>query len=312
MRAGWGSLGSDLDPLALMLARVKTRLVDREEASSFVQLATQVAERSEARVRERVPVHADLPAEERAWYDVHVLKEMAGLLQEIGAIADVKHREALQMVFSSLVIKFSRQRAETAERRTEKRVRKGLVSEFFARKAMELVERWSALASVVPYGTKRARFVAADVAKLPETIGGPLRVPLVLGSPPYAGTYDYATHHRRRHAWLGLSAKALRQREIGARRHFSGDDDEAGPRRWDEQVSAMLAALARLVEPDGVIVLCVGDGEIGGRRIAADRQLERLAPAADLALAAVASQSRPDFRTGAPRSEHLVLLRPIS
>jgi 16S rRNA G966 N2-methylase RsmD len=314
--SGWQALGSDLDPLALRVARVKTERRGDKARARFLARAGAVAAASERRVRERVDVRANLATGERAWYEVHVLKELAGLLEEIRAVADERDRLAMEMVFSAIVVKFSRQRAETAERAASKRVRKGLVTEFFVRKAEELVAGWAELSTALSersHPHHAPRFVLSDARVLPQTISGEYRCDLVLTSPPYGGTYDYLHHHARRHAWLGINPKQLRNNEIGARRNLSRarvpGDAQA---RWDAEVTAVLQAIGALMQPEGVAVLLVGDAQIGGARVLADVQLERLAPEAELQFVAAASQTRPDWRGGADRREHLVALRRAS
>jgi hypothetical protein len=257
-------------------------------------------------VRARVPVRARLSREELAWYEVHVLKELAGLWEELRAVEAEDDRSALEMVFSAILVKFSRQASDTRTQTTTKRIRKGLVTEFFVRKGKELARRWADLDAALPVRSKRPRFLVADVRSLPETIGGAFTCDLVLCSPPYAGTYDYVEHHARRHAWLGLDASKLERQELGARRRLA-----RGPgaeRLWEREVGAMLASVATLLRTDGVAVLLTGDGEVAGLRIAADAQLERLGPEHGLRLLAVASQARPDWRGAEPRREHLVAL----
>ena len=39
---------------------------------------------------------------------------------------------------------------------------------------------------------------------------------LILSSPPYAGTYDYAEHHDVRFLWLGLPRDNLDRVQVGA------------------------------------------------------------------------------------------------
>jgi SAM-dependent methyltransferase len=322
---GWKALGSDLDPLALRIARVKTERRGDKSRERFLARVRAVAAASERRVRERVDVRANLSAEERSWYEVHVLKELAGLLEEIRAVSDERDRQAMEMVFSAIVVKFSRQRAETAAREAPKRVRKGLVTEFFVRKAEELVEGWSEVSAELARRDQPShapRFVLSDARSLPQTLAGEYRCDLILTSPPYGGTYDYLHHHARRHAWLGINAKGLRSGEIGARRHFSGGRSGSrapaqararGPaqvrERWDSQVTDVLQAIAALLRPEGVALLLVGDADIAGDRVPADVQLERLAPIAEMQVVAVASQPRPDWRRGPDRREHLVALR---
>src|SRR5207249_1052927 len=80
---------------------------------------------------------SSLDRAERVYYEPHVRLELAGLFDEIGAVAAVADRRALMIVFSALLVKFSRQRADTSDDLVQKRIRKGLVSEFFVRKGRE-------------------------------------------------------------------------------------------------------------------------------------------------------------------------------
>ncbi|MCX4239835.1 TRM11 family SAM-dependent methyltransferase [Paraliomyxa miuraensis] len=307
-RRGLRTAGVDLNPLALRIAEIATTWAGPSERRALADAAQRVVEASFDRVQRRVPVRAPLAAAERQWYQPHVLLELGGLHAEIEALPPGMVRRALQVVLSSIVVKFSRQRAETTEREVDKRIGKKVVTGFFARKAQELVARLAALADEAPEEGPSPRLWEGDARRLREVVGR-WRFDLVLSSPPYGGTYDYADHHARRYPWLGLSAEALQRGELGARRHLSarGQDRDAA-RRWAEQVQAMLGSIGSVLSPRGRVVLLVGDAEVGGRRISAVRQLATLAERAELMVVASASQRRPDFLGGAPRREHLVAL----
>ena len=103
--------------------------------------------------------------------------------------------------------------------------------------------------------------------------------------------------------------KQLREGEIGARRDLSAGKGRGRGEHWDRQIVETLGAMRALMHEESLAVLLVGDAEVGGRRMAADRQLERLAPEAELEFVAAASSPRPDWRGGPPRKEHLVALR---
>lgn len=306
MCAGWRPLGSDLNPLALALTRVKTQRRDSESIERFTNVLDRVVAGSSRRVRERVAVRAKLPPQEFAWYDVHVLKELAGLLEEIRSIEPADDRLALEMLFSAIVVKFSRQRSDTIIEAVDKRIRKGLATEFFARRGLEWIDGWRALSSALPRPNYRARVVTADARRLAHTLGADYRCDLVLSSPPYGGTYDYVDHHRRRYAWLDMRPHALSDGEVGARRDLS--HQRGGDRRWDGQVAQFLTAMSEVLRPEGLAVLLMGDAEVNDRRVPADRQLQRLAPKAGFEFLAAASQPRPDRRGGRTRAEHLVAL----
>jgi len=296
--AGVEAVGIDLSPLARRVASVKLDARDAAGRRRFEQTAATVAAASEARVRAREPIHVDLPKHELAWFGGHVIKELGGLREEIRASGPREDRHALAMVFSSILIKVSRQRSETHIERHDRRIRKGLATELFLRKARELSARWAELERVAR--GPMPELLEGDARRLFRLLGD-RRFDVILTSPPYGGTYDYADHHARRFAWLELDDERLRRFEIGARRR-SGHDDAA--QRWDEDVGAMLAAMESVLSPRGDVILVIGDGRFGDRVVEAPAQLRRLAPEAGLEVVGVASQPR-----HGGREEHLVRLK---
>lgn len=308
LRTGWRALGSDLNPLALSLCRVKSQVLHPELWPRLAHQAMAVTERSLERVQDRVPVVAKISREEVRWYAPHVLKELAGLLEEIRKVPDPASRHALEMVFSAIVVKFSNQRADTRQETQVKRIRKGLVSEFFLRKSQELVGDWEAFAEKIGESAREPSFVAADARSVHQTLGGSFFADLVLSSPPYAGTYDYASHHARRIAWLGLKDKALHRQEIGARRDFERGGRGAG-QRWDRQLHDVLCSLAQVQRPEALLVFLIGDGEINGNPVDARVQISALCGDCGYRYLASVRQPRPDpRRPRKPRAEHLIVL----
>jgi len=296
---GHAAVGVDLNPLAVRLARLKCDPMTAELREELFYAASEVRARSEELVQSRAKVRAELPPEELGWYEPHVLKEMAGLLSEIDAVEHRTLREALTLVFSSLVIKFSRQRSDTSEVRVEKRIRKGLVSEFFERKTHELCDRLTALSNerLGP----RVTVVEADARDLGRVIEG--RADIIITSPPYGGTYDYVSHHARRFAWLGLDASDFGHDEIGSRRRSRDVRD------FEREMFDVMRSMHRVLSRDGLLVMQMGDGEHRGELVPADELVASIAADTGFIPVAAASQRRPDFHRAGERLEHLLLLR---
>jgi len=311
LAAGRRALGVDLNPLAIRIAEVQCELRGRDGRARFEHVLERTVGASLARVRARRKVRAPLSARERAFYDPHVLLELAGLHAEIEAVDNARDRRALEVVFSALLVKFSRQRADTTRELASKRIRKGLASEFFLRKGRELSQRWAALAQAAGDAAVPPRLVCGDARELPALLGNTQTAAsafeLVLSSPPYGGTYDYHAHHARRYAWLGIDAEAFFRDELGARRRLSRASGAAA--RWDAELAASLRAIAGVCRPGARVVLLLGDAAVGGVRVDAREQLTRLAPACKLEWIASAAQRRRDHAGGPPRREHLVLLQ---
>ncbi|MEM6996365.1 MAG: hypothetical protein AAF721_38010, partial [Myxococcota bacterium] len=303
--------GFDLSPLALRIAEVKCARRDEAEVAAFGDKATAIVEASKQRVTDKVKVRAALSDEARSWYDPHVLLELAGLQAEIAKLPDAFDRRALEMVLTSMVVKFSRQRADTAHEVVQRHIAPGVPTQFFGRKAEELCSRWNAVAALTTKDTPRVQLRSGDARKIPQLVGPKRRYDLVVSSPPYGGTYDYVEHHRLRRAWLGLTARELERGEIGSRRRFSDRklSRAAAQQLWDTQMTETLISIAAVLSgPEAPVVLFVGDGEIAGQRVDAIAQLRRLAPTVDMQVVATASVPRPDWQGGRPRAEHLVQL----
>ncbi|MEY4513803.1 MAG: hypothetical protein RLZZ450_5925 [Pseudomonadota bacterium] len=300
---GLEAMGVDLNPLAVRLSQLKTNPLDKTRRHHLAGLASELREVSEERVRARENVRADLPPTELKWYEPHVLKEMAGLLDSIRSVEEPDMVEALTLVFSSLVVKFSRQRSDTSEEIYERRIRKGLVSEFFERKTHELCERLAELESEAREGPA-PHVVEGDAHWLREIVERGA-VDLVFTSPPYGGTYDYASHHARRFAWLGIEPAHFQARELGARRRGLSPD------MFAKELRLALRSMRQALTRDGWLVMLLGDGQHGDSRVRADQLVEELAEEAELEPVAIASQERVDFLGREPRLEHLMALRPI-
>lgn len=308
MASGHSCIGVDLNPLAIRIAAVRTELRNERERTRFVGALERVAEASHARARARVRTMAAIPASEVSWYAPHVLRELAGLWDEIATVEQQQDRRGLEIVFSAMLIKFSRQRADTSEDRVDKHVPRGRASQFFLAKGRELIDRWKALEHAAPRTSPPLRLIEGDALQLPALLRAQAgNIDLVVTSPPYGGTYDYARHHARRFAWLGLDVKALRSHEIGSRRKLATD---GAMQRWDHEVSAILKATAAVMAPEGLVVLLLGDARMNSILVRADEQVARLSSTCGLEIVATASEARVDWQGGAPRREHLIALKP--
>jgi hypothetical protein len=310
---GRSSLGVDLNPIAERVARVRCDPPPAETRALFLAKAEEIAERSEQRVRTRQPALARLPAQMISLYSPHILKELAGLLEEIRKEEARRSRETFETVFSSLVVKLSHKKADTSDDLVEKRLRKGLPTELFLKKCRELVDRWGHLEAALLAAGSRASapiLVRGDSRELPRLLNRALpehaKIAAIVTSPPYGGTYDYQAQHALRLAWLGIDATSFSRGEIGARSATAPD----AVQRWNDELLEVLRAMREVLPPEGRILMVIGDGEIRREPVPALAQVRELSPHADLELVAAASVERPSWGQGPPREEHALALRP--
>jgi hypothetical protein len=311
MAAGRVAVGVDASPLAILIAKVRSTLLDEAARERLVLTAQEISEAAAERARKRIrPTIPAWASREKERFSPHVALELLGLRELLSETGEDPVGYALRACFSSILVKFMRQAEPPGEGESGQRIGRGVPSHFFAGRVAELASSLAALAQRTPAGTPAPEIRLGDARKLAHV---PERgFALVLSSPPYAGTYDYAEHHDVRFLWLGLPRNDLDRTQVGARSEGLGSPEG----RWQKDRRRWLGEMGRVVRPGGAVVLVTGDGVVGGRPEDAAEAIRLDAPKAGLVLVAGASQSRPprDRRlsaifAGHPRREHMILLR---
>ena len=311
MAAGRAAVGVDASPLAILIAKVRSTLLDEEARERLVTTAREISEESAERARKRI--RPEIPAwarHETSRFSPHVGLELLGLRELLGKTGEDPVGYALRACFSSILVKFMRQTEVPAEGEPGQRIGRGVPSRFFAGRAEELARSLAALALKTPADTPAPEIQLGDARKLTHL--SDRHFDLVLSSPPYAGTYDYADQHDVRFLWLGMPRDDFDRRQVGARSEAMGSSEA----RWMKDRRKWLGEMGRVLRPGAVAVLILGDGVVGNRPEDAAESVRLDAPRAGLALVAGAFQSRParDRRltaifAGRPRREHMLILR---
>jgi SAM-dependent methyltransferase len=310
LAAGRTAIGVDASALAVAIARVRSTVLGEETRARLVAEAARIAEESGERARKRR--RPEVPAWARgeiARFHAHVLYELLGLRELVFATPEDDVGRALRLCLSSILVKFMKAGPEAPRDGGEKRIARGIPSRMLADRATELCLGLAALERRAPPGAPAPQIHEADARALPIP---DRRAALVLSSPPYAGTYDYAAQHETRFVWLGLSARTFRRVQLGARGKAIG---EAHVDSWRADVGRFVAEIARVLRPGGRALLVVGDGIVDGRAEHAPDSVAAAGAPVGLEPIARASQVRPihDRRLAAifadrPRREHLLLL----
>jgi SAM-dependent methyltransferase len=212
---GHRAFGFDLDPLAVLLAGVWTRTIDREQTR---EKAVEVLSRAKARMKtmsvaEAYSSNSDAETRDfiRYWFDDYARRQLAALASSIGHVRDASIRDALWCGFSRLII--------------AKQAGASLAMDLSHSRPHREFER----APIKPFN----RFVSAVdlvVSNCPEECGhavGPVAVvqqgdarkldiedesiDLVLTSPPYLNAIDYIRCSKFSLVWMGYTASELRQ-----------------------------------------------------------------------------------------------------
>ena len=299
---GIRTLGSDLNPLAVLVSRAKTwtapprRRTALREAGHGIAGAALAAGKAARRASSdpaplRKPKGFDPNARDRrlaAWFAPHVRRELEDLASRIEEVGEKDGELAVVLLacLSAVLYKVSSRTSDTDATWTERRVGRGQASRLFAQRVDLLVAGLTDLAKVhAPLPEIRE----LDIRKL-DTLVPDGTACGVVTSPPYAGTYDYAEHQRLRFDFLGLRHRELDAGELGSRRSFA-EDPPAARDAWKKALVGFVAKIAATLAPGRRAALVIGDSVAANRAVFALDDL-RDALTADLAIEAWASQER--------------------
>lgn len=310
--AGREAIGVDANPLAVRLARLKSRATTSSDRERLVEAARRASALADERRKAKSGPSRRFGREDVALFDAHVLFELDGLRLGIDRELDAQIRGDLELVLSSILIKVSRRTSDTSGHDAPRRIAAGYPARLFVRKTEELSGRLASVADDLAR-SKRAVVIEGDARELVGVPDG--SIALVVTSPPYPGVYDYLEHHEARLRWLRLSADRFGEAEIGARRRLDPLGPAKGREAWRDEISQTLRALRRVVRGGGAVVLLIADSVVSGAPVFAVDLLRMIAPREGFVVRALASQLRPHFHAptarafaSRPREEHAILL----
>ncbi|MFI5401300.1 MAG: DNA methyltransferase, partial [SAR324 cluster bacterium] len=135
--AGLPSVGNDLNPIAVLVARERTRPRTAAQALHVLSEARRIAGQVQALSREKNAPRVQLPALHRLTpnYAPHLLAELMQWIRLIDGLPAGGVRETLRAVFSSGAVKYSNQATDSSpEERKTPTIAKGAPSRFLVLK----------------------------------------------------------------------------------------------------------------------------------------------------------------------------------
>ena len=252
-KAGIPSIGVDLNPIACLLSRVKTRDLPKDFGLTARNL---VKKCTSSRSKIKIPAIPNLDH----WFKLEIQEALARLIAEINTVTDEVKQDALRFCFSSIVVKVSNQESDTRYAAISKSHRKEDVYEFFILAADKLEKAKSNLSNVT-----QAKVLNKNSLKLTKTdLGG--KVGLVITSPPYPNAYEYWLYHKYRMWWLGYDPIEVKDQEIGARAHYFKKNHQT-EEDFVVQLNQLFSFLNKACVKEAFVCFVIGKSKIHGRII---------------------------------------------
>lgn len=252
-RAGLPSVGIDLNPIACLIANVKTApLVPGLEAAVIRAVSRAKAANGFA--------HSGIPNVDH-WFTGEVQAAVSAVAATIAEPEFLPWQAPLRLALSSILVRVSNQESDTRYAAIEKNVSGDDVFKLFEASAAKLFKALQERTwAEVP-----ARVIEGNTLEVsPQQIGQ--QVGLVITSPPYPNAYEYWLYHKYRMWWLGLDPIAVKAQEIGARAHFFKKVPHTAE-MFRDQMMATFTLIDKVLVKDGFVCVVVGRSKIHGKTI---------------------------------------------
>lgn len=297
MLHGMHAFGSDLSPVAVLVAQTRTTLCTPEQLDDFLALTEIVAKEAQTTINSNKKLWLPSPIlKVKSWYKPNMFNELAALWSASTAY----HSELapiLRAVLSSIVIKYSLRASDTSNRVVYTPRKDGAALAAFVDKARELAENLNNLRKILPENTPQAEIVLADARRQEFS-----QIDTIACSPPYPGTYDYLPMQQLRQAWLGVEASE--NLEMGARRAFKGT--RGAYEAWKRDTTAWMRSAAKSLRVGGKLAVIVGEGISGGRSFKVATPTKEAAERANLTFLASGAVERRDPATQWKKTEYIL------
>ena len=263
-RRGLRSVGIDLNPVACLMARVKTA----PRPSDLKDIAATVV----ARAQHEIGAGAIPPIPNvDHWFERPIQRALVALTDAVAAAPPV-HRDALRLAVSSIVVRVSRQESDTRYAAVTKTVTANDVFSLFRRAAFRLDDVLAGRA----YHLAPTQVFDADTLTFDPSRIGATRIGMVITSPPYPNAYEYWLYHKYRMYWLGFDPIAVKSREIGARAHFFKRNHHTAE-DFARQMQQTFALIRKVLVTGGYACFVIGRSRIHGRIVDNARIVEEAA-----------------------------------
>ncbi len=289
--AGINSIGTDLNPLARLMGKVKTTLYNNESIlKQFREIQTELIFYTKDNVKER---NFDRISNYSFWYNEDTLLKLSYLSQ---LIKNVKDKDFFNVVLSEIVreVSFTRNGEFKRYRMNEASIAKFNPDTFtlFEKKALRNIEGLKAYTSEAKHDVNASIYDFNTMHGIPTDIIKDGDIDMVVTSPPYGDsrtTVAYGQFSRWANEWFNFdNAKNLDKLLMGGKkateeifktasiRDVLDEIDSLEHKRYLEVVSFLndyyqsIENVAKSVRSGGTVCYVVGDRRVKGVQIPLD------------------------------------------
>ncbi|SIS43522.1 DNA methyltransferase [Salimicrobium flavidum] len=252
---GKNGIGVDANPLASLMAQVKTTSIDNFILKDIYMnlpeyLLTKYEYIDHYEVLEKIEIIKPEIHNEKKWFQDNVLKELGLIKLSIEEYFQTKdwHEDKVQaaknlclLAFSRIITSVSNQQTESKYKAVDKNIENGVAIDKFVdhlRICIDKIEDFNGSTGNVEIeihnsDSRYLNFIEDE------------KCDFLVTSPPYLNSWDYGLYHKFRFLWLNLGVKEYNNKEIGRHLRRVGDVVD----RYRNDMSLCLKEFSRVLKP---------------------------------------------------------------
>jgi DNA modification methylase len=280
---GRDSIGFDLNPVGVLIARVKTYSLTLSDVEFFTAFRAQLVKSFQKKVAKTLWV-PPIPRIEH-WFSLAAIEALGQIVDHIRTVQPLSRRRILNLVLSGIVTSVSNQESETRFASKPNDITADEILGLFLKKLDSVLAKLGSVAN-------NKKFLSAtSIVHLGNTleIGEHLphnAVDLIVTSPPYLNSFDYYLYHKFRVFWLSypenegeiFPVKSIQESEIGSRYKYSGPNGEQLS-VFRAEMERCFTAFNQVLKPSKLMFLVVGDSIVKGEFLRMDTYYEEIGKA---------------------------------
>lgn len=259
------AIGVDINPLAVLISKVKTTRMDQHEASRVRETLSKMETEIDGFLAHESKTECTRPSYAKLsfWFEEKVIHELCFIKKIIDNIDDSTVKNFLNVIFSSIIVRVSRQDSDTRYARVQKNIQTRDVVDIFIRKCRNSLPSFEALPK--GFDSKNCKVFCHDALDLPSILGED-SIDLVVTSPPYPNAYTYNLYHRNRLIWLDFDFEGLRKLEIGSHRKYSKKNG-ADESTFENELDTIFNSLSSICRRGAYSCFVIGNSIIRGKTV---------------------------------------------
>jgi DNA modification methylase len=211
-RNGINFWGCDINPVATLIATVKSNSYQRRKLERYHK---QIIARF-PKATSKVKLSATAVKRLKYWYSAGRSRDLAKLLNAIDHCvpAGSRYKKFFLCAFSNVLKPTSRWLTKSIKPQIDPQKRPAFVRRAFTEQVIQMTKAWDR----VRFRTKSStEIVTGNVLELAP----PNPIDMIVTSPPYVTSYEYADLHQLSSLWLGYASdyRSLRKGSIGSTQH---------------------------------------------------------------------------------------------